>query len=78
MCLNSACLWLQRRYRIYEFAFLGVNFTQHSVFGSLDFYVDLIGLDFDDGFAFMDFITCFLASGAPGPHRFRRSNRGEE
>lgn len=41
----------------YEFAFLGINFTQQSIFGSLDFYIDLVSLDFDDGFAFMNFIT---------------------
>jgi len=41
----------------YEFAFLGINFTQQSIFGGLDFYIDLVSLDFDDGFAFMNFIT---------------------
>ena len=41
----------------YEFAFLGINFTQQSIFGSFDFYIDLVGLDFDDGFALMNFIT---------------------
>jgi hypothetical protein len=44
----------------YEFAFLGINFTQQSIFGSLDFYIDLVSLDFDDGFAFMNLITLLL------------------